>query len=145
VLFDWTLDLAFPRDIAQIQSLGGRRIHVHHYEPGETIIRKNEIGRELFAVKSGEVEVFQPAEGGLPERRVALLRPGEVFGEKALIEDTPRTASVRARTPVDALVLSREDFRALIGQFEVLGSYFERLMRDRYGKPGEAARTSKAA
>ncbi len=148
VLLDWMLDLIFPRDIAQIQSLSGRHIHVHHYETGETIIRKHEIGRELFAVQSGEVEVYQPAEGDQPERTIAILGRGEVFGEKALLEDIRRTANVRARTAVDALVLSRDDFAALVGQFEVLGQYFDGLMGERYGR-GLSKRafteTSKAA
>ena len=43
------------------------------------------------------------------------------------------TATVRARTAVDTLV-PREDFAALLGQFEVLGAYFDRLMSERYGR-----------
>ena len=58
-----------------------------------------------------------------------------MFGERALIDDTPRTASVRAKTAVDVLVISRADFTALVCQFPVLEDYFEDLMRERY--PGE--------
>ena len=102
---------------------------------GEIIINKREIGRELFILKRGEVEVFQPAEDGKPETPVTVLARGAVFGERALIDDTPRMASVRARTAVDVLVVSRADFTALVCQFPVLEDYFEGLMRERY--PGE--------
>ncbi len=134
VMLDWLLDLVFPRDIARIQSAGRNGIRVQHYEPGEIIISQDEIGRELFAVQSGEVEVVQRSADRSGEETIAVLKRGEVFGEKALLQDTPRTATVRARTAVDTLVLSREDFGALLGQFEVLGAYFDRLMSERYGR-----------
>jgi NADH dehydrogenase len=132
VALDWTLDLFFPRDITQIQTVKQDHLRVDHYEPGESIIAKHEIGRELFIIKKGEVEVFDPADNGTAERRIATCKKGEVFGEKALLDDTPRLASVRALTPVDVLVMSRADFTAMVYQFPVLDEYFDRLMRERF-------------
>jgi NADH dehydrogenase len=132
VALDWILDLFFPRDIAQVLSAPAPKPRVDHYEPGEIIINEREIGRELFLVRDGEVEVFHPAADGGTERIVATLGKGEVFGEKALLEDTLRTASVRAKTPVDLLVISRENFTAMVTQFPVLDDYFRRLMKERY-------------
>src|SRR5205823_2750246 len=106
VALDWTLDLFFPRDITQLQVFQQRRLHVHHYEPGETIVRRGQVGRELFIMLAGEVEVVGGDEGSA-EKRIAKLGAREVFGEKALLEDTPRTATVRAIGAVDVLVMSR--------------------------------------
>jgi NADH dehydrogenase len=131
VALDWGLDLVFPRDIAQLQPWRANRLHIDHYEPGELIIGKNEIGRELYIIRSGEVEVFDQAATG-SETLLAKLGKGEVFGEKALLDDTPRTASVRAKTPVDVLVISREDFVAMVERFPVLEEYFDKLMRERF-------------
>ncbi len=139
VTIDWTLDLFFPRDITQIQTMRADRLRVDHYEPGEIIIAKHEIGRELFIMKAGEVEVFQPAENGTAEHSIATCKKGDVFGEKALLEDTPRAASVRATTPVDVLVMSRDDFTAMVNQFPVLDDFFERLMKERYPEALPAA------
>jgi CRP-like cAMP-binding protein len=85
------------------------------------------------------VEVFDPAGDGA-ETVLATLARGEVFGEKALLDDTPRTASVRAKTPVDVLVISREDFVAMVERFPVLDEYFDKLMRERFPErlPAEA-------
>ena len=55
-----------------------------------------------------------------------------MFGERALLEDTPRAASVRAVTATDVLVMSRDDFTAMVDQFPVLDEYFDRLMKERY-------------
>jgi NADH dehydrogenase len=132
VAMDWNLELLFPRDITQIQTTKTNRLRVDHYEPGEIIINKHEIGRELFIIKAGEVEVFQPTEATSGERIVVTLLAGEVFGEKALLDDVPRGASVRARTAVDVLVMSRDDFAAMVSQFPPLDDYFDRLMKERF-------------
>lgn len=132
VALDWALDLIFPRDIAQIHAAAPYRLRVDHYEPGDIIIRKDEVGRELFVVQRGTVEVFRPATADTDESVIAALKDREVFGEKALMEDTRRGASVRAATAADVLVISREDFAALAEEFPVLHDYFDRLMQERY-------------
>ncbi len=132
VTLDWILDVFFPRDIAQTQTVRTRIVRIDHYEAGEIIIAKGEIGRELFIVRRGEVEVFQPASDGGTEEVITKLHKGDVFGEKALLEDTLRNASVRAKGAVDVLVISREDFTAMVCQFPVLDEYFDKLMKERY-------------
>jgi NADH dehydrogenase len=132
VAMDWNLELLFPRDITQIQITKHNRLRLDHHEPGEIIINKHEIGRELFIIKSGEVEVFQPGDRDSAEKLVATLRAGEVFGEKALLEDVPRGASIRAKTAVDLFVMSRDDFAAIVTEWPLLGDYFDRLMKERF-------------
>jgi len=56
----------------------------------------------------------------------------KVFGELAILEDTKRTTSVRAKSAVDLLVMSREDFAAMVENFTVLDDYFDRLVKERY-------------
>jgi NADH:ubiquinone reductase (H+-translocating) len=126
VALDWTLDLFFPRDITQLQVFQHKRLDIHHYEPGETIVREGQIGREFYVVLKGEVEVLQG------EAVVATLGAREVFGERALLEDTPRTAAVRAISAVDVLVMSRGDFRSMVTSLPVLDDYFAKLLRERH-------------
>jgi NADH:quinone reductase (non-electrogenic) len=128
VALDWTLDLFFPRDITQLQVARAKRLDVHHYEPGEIVVRKGQVGREFYVILRGEVEVVDDA-----ETVIARLGPREVFGEKALLEDTPRTATVRARGVVEVLVMSRGDFRSFVASFPVLDDYFSKLLRERHG------------
>jgi NADH dehydrogenase len=127
VTIDWTLDLFFPRDITQLQPHAEPQLRAEHYEPGEVIISRSEIGRELFVIQKGEVEVKNP-DGSL----VATLKEGEVFGEKALLTDAPRTANVVAKTAVDVLVMTRGGFKALVSQLQPLEDYFSGLLRKRY-------------
>jgi len=136
VALDWTLDLFFPRDITQLQVFQTERLNVQHYEPGEIIIHEGHIGREFYMIASGEVEVLSASAkaGGRGPEVIATLGAREVFGERALLEDTKRTASVRARTQVDLLVMSRGDFRSMVDQFPVLDDHFTRLLKERYPK-----------
>ncbi len=133
VALDWTLDLFFPRDITQLQVFRADRLRVNHYEPGELVIRQGQIGRELFLIVKGEVEVVDSL--GVV---IATLGARDVFGERALLEDTPRTASVRAKGPVDVLVMSRGDFRSMVAQLPPMEEYFQKLLEERL--PGDAAR-----
>jgi CRP-like cAMP-binding protein/Zn-dependent protease len=78
--------------------------------PGQSIIRQGEPGDAFYAVRSGQVEVIEDGS------TVAVLGPGSHFGEVALLLDVPRTATVRARTPVRAFRLEREGFDRLVGE-----------------------------
>jgi NADH dehydrogenase len=132
VAIDWTLDLFFPRDITQLQVFQNDRLKVHHYEKGELVIEKGQIGRELFLMIAGEVEVL--ADG---DEVIAKLGPREAFGERALLEDTPRNASVRATGPVDVLVMSRADFTSMRQNLPPMDDYFRRLLTERSAKHTE--------
>src|SRR5439155_9336765 len=76
--------------------------------PGETVVKEGEEGDAFFALSSGQVEVSQNG------RAIRTMGPGAHFGEIALLLDVPRTATVRATTPVRAFRLGREGFDKLI-------------------------------
>jgi putative peptide zinc metalloprotease protein len=76
--------------------------------PGETVVEEGEEGDAFFAISSGQVEVSQNG------RSIRTMGPGAYFGEIALLLDVPRTATVRAITPVRAFRLGREGFDKLI-------------------------------
>ena len=110
--FDWATLLLFPRDLAFIRADTTERVSHAHYDTGEFIIRKGDAPTSFYVVKQGEVEVLRPQDNGATEV-VAVLAPGAFFGERALIGNRPRAMSVRARTPVDILVMGRNVFNQL--------------------------------
>ncbi len=81
------------------------------YLPGEVIFRQGDPGKGLFVVLAGEVEVLR--EAGLGSERLAVLRAGSAFGEMALIDELPRSATTRAATSTRLLILYRTHFEAL--------------------------------
>ena len=64
-------------------------------------------------------------------RQLAVLRHGDYFGEMALLEDIPRTATVRSRTPTIVLTLEREQFNILLSTVPDLHLAFEQVIEAR--------------
>ncbi len=82
-----------------------------HVPAGEWIVREGEAADSMFIIRSGRVEVIDE---GPPEVLIRTLRRGDVLGELALLRQSTRSASVRARRDTDLLELSRAAFEALI-------------------------------
>jgi PPM family protein phosphatase len=74
---------------------------------GDVLIKEGEPGDELFILLSGQVEVI--SEGV----NITTLGPGNQFGELALVDDRPRSATIKALEPSRLLLLTRADFRQL--------------------------------
>jgi CRP-like cAMP-binding protein len=85
-----------------------RSVGEHRYEPGTTIVREGGRTATLFIVLEGEVKVVRN------ERTISRRRPGEFFGEIAVIDGRHRAATVVAETPIRCLVLERESLRKLV-------------------------------
>ena len=83
------------------------------YPAGETIVQEGETGVGLYVLIRGRAVVSQ----GLPDggsRELANLAVGDMFGEMALLDSFPRSASVAAQEATSALVIPIFDFRALL-------------------------------
>ncbi len=77
---------------------------------GRVLTREGESGGEFFIVVSGEAEVRR---GGAV---VDTIGPGDFFGEIALLDNGPRTATVTATSPMRLLVLSPRQFQDVLHQ-----------------------------
>jgi CRP-like cAMP-binding protein len=82
------------------------------YQPGQLIMRQGDTGVGAFIVRSGKVEVVQERDG--KEQKLATLGPGDVVGEMALLDEFPRSASVRAVEPTTALGIQRWHFKGIL-------------------------------
>ena len=74
-------------------------------QPGDWVFREGDQADAAFIVQSGQVEIIGLRDG--EERRLTVLHPGDLFGELALIDDGPRSASARAVGNTDLAVLPR--------------------------------------
>lgn len=96
---------------------------------GVTIIRQGEPGDKFYLVRHGEVEVIAEEVGG--PRKLATLREGDCFGERALLTGEPRSATVRTTRSTLLYALGKDDFKAAIDtsqsfQEELQKALFER-------------------
>ncbi|MBM3663504.1 MAG: cyclic nucleotide-binding domain-containing protein [Actinobacteria bacterium] len=77
-------------------------------EPGRVVMRQGDLGQEFAVVVSGSLDVVKD------DVAVASLGPGDYFGELALLETIPRTASVVATSDVVLEVIDRRGFNTLL-------------------------------
>jgi CRP-like cAMP-binding protein len=82
------------------------------YAPGEVVFSEGDPGKGLFVVLDGEIEVVR--DSGQGPQRLVTFGPGTAFGELALIDDLPRSASALATTPTRLLILYRSHFEDLV-------------------------------
>jgi CRP/FNR family cyclic AMP-dependent transcriptional regulator len=82
------------------------------YEPGQEVVRQGDTGVGAFIIRSGRVEVVQ--ERGGKSERIGELKAGDVFGEMALLDEFPRSATVRAIEPTTCLGIQRWHFRGIL-------------------------------
>lgn len=106
-----------------------RTLSQEHFGPGEIVFREGDHGDRVYLLVSGEVEVIHESPAGVEV--IATLRPGECFGEMALLSDAPRNAGIRAVGEVDVLSVYRDDFQTLLTHLPGLREIFDKLMASR--------------
>jgi CRP/FNR family transcriptional regulator/CRP/FNR family cyclic AMP-dependent transcriptional regulator len=83
------------------------------FEPGEVLFEEGEEGSALYLLRAGQVKIVREA----PQGESVILHiygPGECLGEMALVDGQPRSATAVALEHVEALLLYREEFLALL-------------------------------
>jgi len=88
----------------KIKSLGTTK----SFTPSQAIIREGEVENEFYIILEGKVKVMQ---GG---KILSFIKEGDFFGEMALLEDAPRSASIFAITPVIVVIFSRDEFKRIL-------------------------------
>jgi CRP/FNR family cyclic AMP-dependent transcriptional regulator len=101
------------------------RVFERSYKKGQLIFYQGDPGDALFVVVEGLVKVFVPSEEG-DEMVLITLSPPEVFGEVALIDGGPRSASAEALEPTTVLMLTREVLLEVLAEHP---SLTDRLLR----------------
>ncbi len=81
-------------------------------EAGEVIVTEGDLAEHMYVILAGELEVFKEGRNG--DVRVALLGPNDWFGEMALIESQPRSASVRVLAPTMLVQMGVEHVSELL-------------------------------
>ncbi len=105
------------------------RFHARQFDAGSVVVREGEEGDALYVVARGKVEVVVAV--GTGERRLSVLADGDFFGEMALVEHAPRSATVRTLLPSLLLVLSRAEFHRVMGGSPALRKVLEASTRTR--------------
>lgn len=98
------------------------------YRRGDDVVRQGDLGDRFFLILEGDAAVIQQEPSGL-ENVVATLHVGDGFGEVALLQETPRTATVRASSPLLLQAVRRESFLHTLRQAGIAPAETTALLR----------------
>jgi CRP/FNR family transcriptional regulator, cyclic AMP receptor protein len=106
---------------AQLFSRFGKKI------PANTVLfQEGDAGEHMYIIQSGRVKISKRIRG--VEKTLATLEKGEFFGEMAILNDKPRSATAETLDACDMLVIDRKTFDALIrGNAEIAVRFIKRL------------------
>ncbi|MGB6348760.1 MAG: cyclic nucleotide-binding domain-containing protein [Pseudolabrys sp.] len=113
-------------DVVGFSFLAESHAPVWYLKPGETIFKEGEPARELYIIQRGKVEI------ALGNRLLDTLEANDIFGEMALIDGAPRSATATAKTDVALIPMSKKDFLSLVTKaptfaLDVMGMLARRL------------------
>ena len=93
---------------------------------GRLVFAQGDPGDKLFVIVRGSVEVVH-APGSGPSTLLGILEDGDYFGELALLDEAPRSGTVRTRSPCLFLTLARQQFHRLLAEVPHLRADLERV------------------
>ena len=100
-------------DIAELELIV-QRMTDQFYSDGDIVVREGDPGDRMFLLITGRMHIYVERDNQIIT--YSRLQSGECFGEMALIEDAPRSATVQAERPSLCLVLSNNDFLDLLNR-----------------------------
>lgn len=99
----------------EVSALRARAV-ARHFDRGATLMHHDEVPGRVLVVERGHAKVTLLSEDG-KEVVLALRGPGELLGELAALGGEPRSATVRALEPIDALAIAADDFDSLLEEY----------------------------
>ena len=129
IFLDWFLSAVFPPDLVEVRTLLDRGICKQHFEAGDVVFYQGDVGDCVYIIESGECEVLQEKNG--VQTVLAVLGSGDSFGEMAVLLDVSRDATIRCRTRMNVLLVSKNDFDLLKTSVPAFGQVFSDIAMQR--------------
>ncbi len=125
----WLFSTSSNKDLRTIR----RALEEVEVPPDRVLCEQGTIGREFFLIVKGEASVRRN------KRKVATLGPGDYFGELALLDRRPRSATVASETEMKLLVLGQRQFNGVLDAVPALSRKMLAAMATRLREADEKA------
>ena len=106
------------------------------FDEGQTLCKEGERGEQAYVIVKGAADVFVRA--GDDNIRVASVGRNDFVGDMAILCDTPRTATVRASTRCETLVIGKSQLMGLLKSFPEMGIAMMRVLANRLERTNHA-------
>jgi NADH dehydrogenase len=136
VAIEWTFDCLFPRPLAYLKADASKRVGSAHYSKGSFIYHPGDPSCDFYTIQEGEVELLRKNNGNNGSgsdgfETIAVLGPGDFFGEDALEQTRTRHEFARARTDLEVLVLGSNVFNQISSSLKPLKAALATTLRKR--------------
>ena len=124
------LERAFPAEPKEVVAQTASKAELLVFAPGDIVLKEGDAADRFYMVIKGEAEASHREGDG---SQVVLNRfgPGDYFGEGGLLNDAPRTATVRARTSLELMALDRDTFANLMKSSQATADQVRRVAAER--------------
>jgi CRP/FNR family transcriptional regulator/CRP/FNR family cyclic AMP-dependent transcriptional regulator len=95
--------------------------------PGEVLFKEGDTGEEMYFIRKGKIKISLGEEE--QEKVLAILKDGEFFGEMAVIDGSPRSASATSIEETDLLIIDKESFVSKINENPLIAFIIEALTK----------------
>ena len=112
---------------SELERVGGW-LQAYSVPEGDLLVREGASAHEFFLIEDGEAAVLQDGE------RIAMLGPGDFFGEIGLVETDRRTASIIATTPMDVIVMFKPEFERMKVELPTVADQIQDAIRARIAR-----------
>jgi thioredoxin reductase (NADPH) len=126
------LERAFPSEPKDVVAQTASKAELLVFAPGDIVLKEGDAADRFYMVIKGEAEASHREPDG---SQVVLNRfgPGDYFGESGLLNDAPRTATVRAKTALELMALDRDTFANLMKSSQATEDQVRRVAAERTG------------
>jgi len=131
--FDWAWEIFYSRDLAHPKANQTERICKSHYQPGDYVFNEGDPSTNFYIIESGEVEVVRRTDEDGKEKVLAILGPGDFFGEIALLDNRVRSSAVRARTELEVTTMGKKVFEQISGALTPFRDFLADAVKRRSG------------
>jgi len=100
-----------------------------NFKDNTVIFCEHELGDELFIIQQGKVKITKVLESN--EKLIAVLQPGDIFGEMAILDNKPRSATALAFGDVNVMAVNSQNFQAMVSTQPQLATKLITLLSDR--------------
>ena len=107
--------------------------HVRLFYQGQVIFRENDPGAEMYLIIQGQVEI-RKVTGPSSSKTLTTLQKGDIFGEMAIIEGKPRSATAVAMEPAKLLVLNQKLYDSMVNSNPDFARKMNRVLSERIRK-----------
>ena len=102
---------------------------VYVYEENKPIFLEHEVGNELYIIQEGEIKITRIV--GKHEVLLNVLKPGDIFGEMAILENKLRNANALTACPVKLMAVSKDNFGLIVSQHPEIAARIIKFLSDR--------------